>query len=204
MNTAMKVLSATTPTKKAATHSIESMKRSMKFLPAGAGGPVTTPSGETSESAVMTFPWRSRMEARHSGALARASEPGIQKSRHEIAGSRFRAPRNDVVRLSNPGAVLHQHRLQFGVDRSRVAAGLLDSFRPAVAQRPHCLLPFGELVRRQRIDLVALQRLHLGAAVGLELGPGVGDLGGPFRRAVIIDDLLLRICHRVVLGEVHV
>ncbi|MHC2466012.1 hypothetical protein [Bradyrhizobium embrapense] len=53
MNTAVKVLSATTPTKKAATHSIESMKRSMKFLRTGSGGPVIAPSWVTSADCVM-------------------------------------------------------------------------------------------------------------------------------------------------------
>ena len=48
------------------------------------------------------------------------------------------------------------------------------------------------------------QRLHLGATVELELAPRIGHLRGPFRRAVIVDDLLLRRRHRVVALEIHV
>jgi hypothetical protein len=48
LNTAMNVFSATMPTKAAATHSIESMKRSIGFLCTGSGGPCNTPSGVTS------------------------------------------------------------------------------------------------------------------------------------------------------------
>ena len=74
----------------------------------------------------------------------------------------------------------------------------------------HCLLqrrgrglPRLHLLGRQRIDLVAGQRLHLGAAGRLEVGPRRGDLHRPLAGAVVVDHLLLRGRHAVVLGLVH-
>src|ERR1700760_3176924 len=74
MNTAVKVLSATMPTKKAAIHSMESMKRSIGFLRTGVGGPDMTPSGEISGVTVMK-PFNNKN--RHSGMrhLAQARNP---------------------------------------------------------------------------------------------------------------------------------
>src|SRR3982074_1867083 len=48
MNTAVNVFSATMPTKNAAIHSMESMKRSMTFLLGGPAGPATVASLEAS------------------------------------------------------------------------------------------------------------------------------------------------------------
>ncbi len=87
---------------------------------------------------------------------------------------------------------------------SAIAAGLFHRRGPAIVQRLHRLLPLGELLGRQLIDLVAGQRLHLDAAVGLEFGPGIGDLGSPFRRAVIVDDLLLRRRQRIIFVQIDV
>src|ERR1700712_163821 len=49
------------------------------------------------------------------------------------------------TRLLNPRLELLQRGLQVGVNRSRVAAGLLHRFGPAVAQRLCRFLPFAEL-----------------------------------------------------------
>src|ERR1700753_2833026 len=158
MNTAIKVLSATMPTKNAAIHSMESMKRSMTFLRAGPGGPTMAPCRFTSGLAVMSSSgYRFELET---------VIPGCTRSVRT---------RNPEVAALDPCLVLPERRLQIGVDSAGVAAGLLHRRSPAVVQRLDGLLPLRELFRCQRIDLVACERLHLDAAIGFEFGPGVGD-----------------------------
>src|SRR6188508_3327492 len=62
----------------------------------------------------------------------------------------------------------------------RIAAGLLDVGRPGVDQRLGGLPPLGELLGRDRIDLMVGLRLNLGDAGVLELGPRSADLARPF------------------------
>src|SRR3954463_2180841 len=77
MNTARKVLSATMPTKNAAIHSMESMKRSMTFLPGGCG-PTMTPSGVISGVLMVEALFYCSPDAAQRVALAKrcAAEPG--------------------------------------------------------------------------------------------------------------------------------
>jgi hypothetical protein len=66
---------------------MESMKRSIKFLCTGPGGPVMTPCWVISELAVMTSNCRFRNDDRHSGAR-QSREPGIHNHDREYG---FRA-----------------------------------------------------------------------------------------------------------------
>ena len=97
--------------------------------------------------------------------------------------------------------VLRQAVLQVLHDDRRIVARLLGVLGPFGVKRLGRLAPFGELLGRQRVELVAL-RLDLVAAAGLEVGPWHRDLLGPFRRAVIVDHLLLPGRERLVLALV--
>src|SRR5580698_6513614 len=137
ITTAVKVLSATMPTKNAAIHSIESMKRSITFLRTGAGGPVTTPSRVTSGVAVMESPYRLQLSSWP--GLSRPSTSFVLRARFEtwMPGTRP-GMTNSLARAQSslkPRAIFLQRRLQIGVDRGGVAAGLGHRGGPTVVQR---------------------------------------------------------------------
>src|SRR5262245_47733890 len=83
-------------------------------------------------------------------------------------------------------AELRQRRLELLHDRVRIAAALADVVGPGLEQRLRRLAPLGELLRRDRIDLVRAVGLELGDAGVLEVGPRTADLARPFGRAVIV------------------
>src|SRR5262249_53176769 len=116
---------------------------------------------------------------------------------------RFTAPPYGRPGASQAGAVLGDAVLELLVDLVRVAARLGHGVGPLLVQRGDHRLPGLELVGRQRIDLVPGRGEHLAPAGLLEVGEGRGDLDRPFGGAMVVDDLLLRRRHRVVLRLVH-
>src|SRR4051812_7990544 len=114
MNTARKVLSATMPTKNAAIHSMESMKRSMTFFspsPGGGGSPLVQRAAGWGDLFIRSF-----TPPRLASHFVRCS-PTLP-----LQG---RVKRRNARALLNPRLELLQCGLQIGVDRGRVAAGFL-------------------------------------------------------------------------------
>src|SRR5665213_1048428 len=153
MNTAVKVFSATMPTKNAAIHSMESMKRSMRFLRGGAGGLPSVPSRVMSRGwaihgfGFLPLPasggegwgegdysriWCQRISCR---SINLPPSPGSPEGDPTSPRKRPQAGRGEGKKRSKPRAVFLQRRLQVGVDRGGVAAGLGHRRGPAVVQR---------------------------------------------------------------------
>src|SRR5262249_11075876 len=123
------------PTKIAATSSMPSMKRSMALRGRGAGASGGVIAGAAS-------------------AMLRSDNVTAAKMRCRPFQVRIGEAPGSIRRL-----VLGQLRLQLLEDRVRITAGPLDVVGPGLLQRLGRLAPFGELFRRDRVDLVRRVRL---------------------------------------------
>src|SRR5436853_3604382 len=214
------MLAATMPTKKAATHSMVSMKRSMVLRGGRDGGLPDFSSllwtrsdwAMAAQARVGSRPsyWTDANVCiqRSSRALCPGSSMQLAPERGDgwipgILGTSPRAGNPGMTTASIGRIVLGKRGREVLQDCVRVTADLAHAAAPGLHHGLRRLLPFGQLRVRDGVHLVAGLVGELGNAGALEIGPGGGNAQRPLVGAMIVDHPLLRRRHSLVGRLVH-